>query len=221
MLLGAASMFNLPIAEYPEVVPPTIQITAAYPGASPETIASTVASPLEQEMTGLPDLLYQGSQSLPDGAMSLTLTFDLDADLDVLLTEVQNRVQRATPRLPEDVRRLGVTAEKASNNLLMVVHLRATDGNMSMLDLGNFGRLQVEDELTAIPGVSGAPIFGAGEYAMRVWLDPDRMAAHELTPNDVAAAIRTQNVQIAAGSLGHQPDATARPFKLISIPRVA
>ena len=214
MLLGAASMFNLPIAEYPEVVPPTIAIQAAYPGASPETIASTVASPLEQEMTGLPDLLYQESQSLPDGAMTLTLTFALDADLDALLTEVQNRVQRATPRLPDDVRRLGVTAEKATNNLLLVVHLRSTDGNMSMLDLGNFARIQVEDELTSIPGVSSAPVFGAGEYAMRVWLDPDRMAAHQLTPNDIAAAIRSQNIQIAAGSLGQQPDATERAFQI-------
>ena len=168
----------------------------------------------EQEMTGLPDLLYQSSQSMPDGAMGLTLTFDLDADLDALLTEVQNRVQRATPRLPEDVRRLGVTAEKSTSNLLLVVHLRSTDGNMSMLDLGNFARIQVEDELTSIPGVSSAPVFGAGEYAMRVWLDPDRMAAHELTPNDVAAAIRTQNVQIAAGNLGQQPDATERAFQI-------
>lgn len=214
LLLGAGSMLGLPVAEYPEVVPPTIAINAAYPGANPETIAETVASPLEQEMTGLPNLLYQESQSLPDGAMQLTLTFDLEADLDTLLPEVQNRVQRATPRLPEEVRRLGVTTEKATRNLLMVVHLRSPDGSMSMLDLGNFARLRVEDELASLPGVSSAPVFGAGEYSMRVWLDPLRMDAHGLTPSDVTAAIRSQNIQIAAGSLGQQPDATARAFQI-------
>lgn len=207
-------MLQLPISEYPEVVPPTIAINASYPGANPETIAQTVAGPLEQQMTGLDSLLYMYSQSMPDGAMQLTLTFALGTDLNSTLTEVQNRVQRATPRLPEEVRRLGVTAEKATRNLLMVVHLQSPDESVSMLDLGNYARLRVQDELLRIPEVSSAPVFGAGEYAMRVWLDPIAMEARQLTPNDIAAAIREQNIQVAAGSLGQQPDPTGRQFEI-------
>jgi hydrophobe/amphiphile efflux-1 (HAE1) family protein len=213
-LLGVLALLRLPVSEYPEVVPPSIQITAAYPGASPETVAATVASPLEQQMTGLRGLLYQGSQSTPDGTMQLTLTFALGTDLDAILTEVQNRIQRATPRLPEEVRRLGVTAERSSPNMLMVVGLYAPDGGMSTLDLANYGRLRVRDRLMRVNGVSDAPVFGAGEYAMRVWLDPERMASRGLAPADVVGAIREQNVQVAAGSLAQQPVAAATSFEL-------
>ena len=214
LLLGAAAMFRLPISEYPEVVPPTIAINALYPGASPETIATTVAGPLEQQMTGLDNLLYMFSQGMPDGTMQLTLTFKLGTDLNPLLTEIQNRIQRATPRLPEEVRRLGVTAQKATRNLLMVVHLKATDERFDMLTLSNFARLSVRDNLLRIPGISDVPIFGGGEYSMRVWLDPERMAARGLAPTDVANAIRNQNVQVAAGTLAQQPVGTTTGFEL-------
>ncbi len=204
-LVGLLAMRDLPISEYPEVVPPSIGINATYPGASPETIAATVAGPLEQQMTGLDGMLYQFSQSMPDGTMQLTLTFKIGTDLDKVLIEVQNRIQRATPRLPEEVRRLGVTSQKATRNLLMVVHLQSTDGKTDLLTLGNIARLRVRDELLRIPGISDAPVFGSGEYAMRVWLDPERMAGSNLTPTDVIAAIREQNLQVASGTLGQQP----------------
>ena len=214
LLLGTLAMWKLPISEYPEVVPPTIAINAAYPGASPETIASTVAGPLEQQMTGLDGMLYMFSQSMPDGTMQLTLTFKLGTDLNIMLTEVQNRIQRATPRLPEEVRRLGVVSQKATRNLLMVVHLTSPDSSVNMLDLSNFARLNVRDQLLRIPGISDVPVFGAGEYSMRVWLDPEKMAARNLAPADVVTAIREQNVQIAAGTMAQQPVTTATPFEL-------
>lgn len=214
LLLGLLAMNRLPVSEYPEVVPPTIAINASYPGASPETIAATVAGPLEQNMTGLDNLLYLFSQSMPDGTMQLTLTFKLGTDLDKLLIEVQNRIQRASPRLPEEVRRLGVVSQKATRNLLMVVHLESPDDSVEMLDLSNFARLTVRDQLLRIPGISDVPVFGAGEYAMRVWLDPERMAARGLSPSDVVRAIREQNVQVAAGTMGQQPVVNGAPFEL-------
>ncbi len=213
-LLGGLALTRLPVSEYPEVVPPSIGIVAVYPGASPETVATTVAGPLEQQMTGLEGLLYMGSQSTPDGTMQLTLTFHLGTDLDRVLTDVQNRIQRATPRLPEEVRRLGVTAEKQSPNMLMVIGLSVPEQGISTLDLANFARLRLRDELMRVPGVSDAQIFGAGEYAMRVWLDPERMAARSLTPSDVVGAIREQNLQVAAGSLGQQPAPAGSSFEL-------
>lgn len=214
LLVGGLSVWRLPVSEYPEVIPPTIQITAIYPGADPETVATTVASPLEQQMVGVPGMLYMHSQSNLDGLMTLTLTFSIGEDLDKVLVDVQNRIQRATPRLPEEVRRLGVTAMKVGGNLLMVVHVVSPDDSVDMLTLSNFGRLYVRDRLASIPGVGDARIFGAGEYSMRVWLDPDRMAARSLTPSDVIQAIREQNVQIAAGTLAKQPVNQATGFEL-------
>jgi multidrug efflux pump len=213
-LLGVLALRSLPVTEYPEVVPPSIQITAVYPGASPETVASTVAGPLEQQMTGLSGLLYMSSQSTPDGTMQLALTFRIGTDLNPVLTEVQNRIQRATPRLPEEVRRLGVTAEKASPDILMVVNLVSEDGSVGTLEMANHARLAIRDQLVRIPGVSDAMVFGAGEYAMRVWLDPAAMAARGLAPGDVMAAIREQNVQVAAGGLAQQPVAAPSGFEL-------
>jgi multidrug efflux pump len=215
ILLGALAAFKLPVSEYPQVVPPSIAINATYPGASPETIAATVAGPLEQQMTGLDGLLYMSSQSTPDGGMGLTLTFAIGTDLDKVLVDVQNRVQVATPRLPDEVRRLGVVAQKATRDILMVVNLNAKPEAMDSLALANFARLVVRDQLLRIQGVRDASVFGGGEYAMRIWLDPDRMAARGLAPSDVVNAIRTQNVQVAAGSLAKPPTGTdASPFEL-------
>ncbi len=214
ILIGALSLSRLPISEYPEVIPPTIAITAIYPGANPETVATTVASPLEQQMVGVPGMLYMQSQSNLDGLMTLTLTFKIGEDLDKVLVDVQNRIQRATPRLPEEVRRLGVTAMKVGANLLMVVHVVSPDESVDMLTLSNYGRLYVRDRLASVPGVGDARIFGAGEYSMRVWLDPDRMAARNLVPSDVIQALREQNVQIAAGTLALQPVNQPTGFEL-------
>jgi multidrug efflux pump len=215
VLLGVAAMLRLPISEYPEVVPPTIAINATYPGANPETIADTVAGPLEKEMTGIDGMLYLFSQATPDGVMQLTLTFKIGTDLDKALIEVQNRVQRATPRLPDEVRRLGVQANKATRNILMVMHLTADEGSMDLLSLANYARLNVKDEIARLPGVSDVPVFGAGEYSMRVWLDPERMSARSLQPSDVVQAIREQNIQVAPGSLGQQPVVAGTPFEVM------
>ncbi len=214
VLIGGLAVWRLPVSEYPEVIPPTIAITAVYPGANPETVATTVASPLEQQMVGVPGMLYMQSQSNLDGLMTLTLTFSIGEDLDKVLVDVQNRIQRATPRLPEEVRRLGVTAMKVGANLLMVVHVVSPDDSVDMLTLSNYGRLFVRDRLASVPGVGDARIFGAGEYSMRVWLDPDRMAARNLIPGDVIQAIREQNVQIAAGTLAQQPVNKTTGFEL-------
>ncbi len=214
VLLGVIAMWKLPVSEYPEVVPPTIQINATYPGASPETIAATVASPLEQQMTGLDGLLYINSQSTPDGTMALVLTFALGTDLDKQLVEVQNRVQKATPRLPDDVRRLGVVASISTLNLLMVVHLQSEADGLDPLALANYARLYIKDQLARLPGISDVPVFGAGEYSLRVWLDPERMAARSLAPADIAEAIREQNTQVAAGVLAQQPVVHATAFEL-------
>lgn len=218
-LLGLAALGRLPVSEYPDVVPPSIVVVAQYPGAAPETIASTVAGPLEQQMTGLPHLLYMGSQSTPSGVMQLTLTFHLGTDLDRVLTEVQNRIQRASPRLPEEVRRLGVFAEKRSPDMLMVIGISVPEQGASALELANFCRLRLRDELLRVPGVGEAQVYGAGQYAMRVWLDPERMAARAITPGEVVAAIREQNLQIASGALGAPPAPPGTAFELAVVSR--
>ena len=211
---GALALFRLPISEYPSVVPPTVVVRATYPGANPKVIAETVASPLEQQLNGVEGMLYMNSQSTSDGRMTLTVTFALGTDLDNAQVQVQNRVAQALPRLPADVQRIGVTTEKASPDLMMVVHLVSPDERYDMLYLSNFAHLQVRDELARIPGVGSAQVFGAGEYSMRVWLDPDRLAARQLTATDVVRAIREQNVQVAAGVLGAPPAPSDATFQL-------
>ncbi|MBA2481316.1 MAG: multidrug efflux RND transporter permease subunit [Planctomycetes bacterium] len=213
VLLGGLSMLRLPVSEYPEVVPPTLDIRATYPGADPETVAATVAGPLEQQMTGLDNLLYMLSQSTGDGGMSLTLTFKIGTDLNRVLVDVQNRIQQATPRLPEEVRRLGVIAHRRGD-MLMVVHLLSPDDTFDTLTLVNYAKLYVRDRLAAIPGVGDAVVFGAGDYSMRIWLDPDRLTARGLQPGDVERAIREQNVQVAAGTLAQPPVAGSPALQL-------
>ena len=211
---GALSLLRLPISEYPSVVPPTVVVRATYPGANPKVIAETVASPLEQQINGVEGMLYMGSQSTADGLMTLTITFALGTDLDNAQVQVQNRVSQALPRLPAEVQRIGVTTEKASPDLMMVVHVFSPDARYDMLYLSNFVHLQVRDEIARIGGVGSAQVFGAGEYSMRVWLDPDRLAARQLTATDVVRAIREQNVQVAAGVLGAPPAPTDTTFQL-------
>ena len=211
---GALSLPRLPISEYPSVVPPTVVVRGVYPGANPKVIAETVASPLEQQLNGVEGLLYMFSQATADGRLTLTVTFALGTDLDIAQVQVQNRVSQALPRLPQDVQRIGVTTEKASPDFLLVAHLVSPDDRYDMLYLSNFAHLQVKDELARIPGVGSVQIFGAGEYSMRVWLDPDKLAARQLTATDVVRAIREQNVQVAAGTLGAPPAPSDTTFQL-------
>ncbi len=211
---GAIALFRLPISEYPQVAPPTVIVRAAYPGANPKVIAETVASPLEQQLNGIEDMLYMFSNATADGRMTLTITFALGTDLDNAQVQVQNRVSQALPRLPGEVQRIGVTTEKASPDFIMVVHLVSPDERYDMLYLSNFAHLRVRDELARIRGVGAAQVFGAGEYSMRVWLDPDRLASRRLTATDVVRAIREQNVQVAAGVLGAPPAPTDTSFQL-------
>ncbi len=214
---GAIAVWQLPITEYPEVVPPTVVVTANYPGANPEVIAETVATPLEQEINGVENMLYMSSQATSDGRMTLTITFAIGTDPDDATTLVQNRVNRATPRLPQEVQRLGVVTEKSSPNLTMVVHLTSPDNRYDMLYLSNYADQNVKDELARIAGVGQVRLFGAGEFSMRVWLNPSKLAALQMNPGDVVAAIADQNQQAAAGSLGAQPTGSSEFQLLINV----
>jgi hydrophobe/amphiphile efflux-1 (HAE1) family protein/NodT family efflux transporter outer membrane factor (OMF) lipoprotein len=208
-VMGLLALFKLPISEYPEVVPPTIVVRATYPGANPKTIAETVASPLEQSVNGVEGALYMFSQATGDGVLTLTVTFALGTDIDKAQVQVQNRVSQALPKLPEEVRNLGVTTTKQSPDLTMVVHLFSPDGRYDNVYLRNYATLQVKDVLARIPGAGDVELFGSGDYAMRIWLNPDKIAARNLTASDVVAAIREQNVQVAGGVIGQQP--TGKP----------
>lgn len=214
---GALAVWQLPITEYPEVVPPTVVVTANYPGANPKVIAETVASPLEQEINGVENMLYMSSQATSDGRMTLTVTFAIGSDVDLAQAQIQSRVERAKPRLPQEVQRLGIVTEKSSPDLTMVVHLTSPDNRYDMLYLSNFAVLKVKDELARINGVGAVQVFGAGDYSMRVWLDPNKVAAIGLSPKDVIAAIREQNQQAAAGSLGAQPSGESDFQLLINV----
>jgi len=205
VLIGALSYAGLPVTQYPEIAPPTIVVNASYPGASPQVIADTVATPLEQEINGVENMLYMTSQSTSDGAMSLTVTFEQGTDLDTAQVQVQNRIARGEPKLPEDVRRLGVIAQKSSPDLMMVVHLLSPDESLDELYISNYALIQVRDELARIDGIGELIVFGAREYSMRVWLNPERMSALQLSTNDIVEALRAQNVQVAAGKLGQPP----------------
>ena len=202
---GLVAIFALPVSEYPEVVPPTIAVRAVYPGANPTVLAQTVGTPLEESINGVDNMLYMSSQATADGVLNLTVTFRIGTDVDLAQVQVQNRVNQALPRLPEEVRRLGVITEKRSPDLTMVVHLVSPDGRYDPVYLRNYAVLQVKDQLQRIPGAGQVAVFGSGDYAMRVWLDPQKVAAHDLAANDVVNAIREQNLQVAAGVGGAQP----------------
>ncbi len=213
VLIGAISYLALPVSQYPEIAPPTVQVRATYPGASAEIVSRTVATPLEQEMNGVENMLYLQSQSTADGQMNLTITFRQGTDLDTAQVLVQNRVARAEPRLPEEVRRLGVVTQKASPDFLMVIHLISPDDTYDQLYVSNYATLQVRDQLSRVDGVGNVLVFGARDYAMRVWIDPEKAAALDLTAGDVVAALRAKNVQVASGRLNQQPITGADAFE--------
>ncbi len=213
-LVGLIAIFRLPISEYPEVAPPQVVVRAQFPGANPRVIAQTVATPLEEAINGVENMLYMSSQATADGAMTLTVTFKIGTRPDEAETAVQNRVNRTLPRLPDVVRQIGVTTEKSSPNLTMVVHLVSPDDKYDALYLRNYATLNIRDELLRIPGMGSVQAFGSGDYAMRVWLDPDKLTARGLTAADVTRAIREQNAQVAAGVVGAPPAPRGTEFQL-------
>ncbi len=204
-LAGLMSLFQLPVSEYPEVVPPSVVVQAQFPGANPRTIAETVATPLEEAINGTENMLYMLSQASSDGNLQLTITFKLGTDPDLAQQMVQNRVSQALPRLPDVTRQIGVTTTKSSPDLTMVVHLKSPNERYDMLYLRNYATLNVKDQLAKIPGIGQVGLFGSGDYAMRIWLNPEKIAGLNMTADDVVGAIRRQNVQVAAGVIGGPP----------------
>ena len=213
-LIGVVAYFTLPVAQYPEIAPPTIVVTANYPGASAEVVSNTVAVPLEQEINGVEDMLYMTSQATGDGVLTITVTFALGTDLDTAQVLVQNRTAVAEPRLPEEVRRLGLTVRKNSPDMLMVIHLSSPDESRDQLYISNYATLQVKDVLARLDGVGDVRVFGARDYSMRIWLDPERTAARNLTAGEVVAALQAQNVQVASGALNQPPVPEPGAFQL-------
>ncbi|MBB3769617.1 multidrug efflux pump [Angulomicrobium tetraedrale] len=211
---GLLALRVMPISEYPDVVPPQVIVRAQYPGASPKVIAATVATPIEEQINGVEDMLYMSSQATTDGVMMLTVTFKLGTDPDKATQLVQNRVAQAEPRLPEEVRSLGLTTAKSSPNFIMVVHLVSPNDRYDITYLRNYAVLNVKDRLARIAGVGQIDIFGAGDYSMRVWLDPQKIAEHGLSAGDVVSEIRAQNVQAAAGIVGASPAAEGVELQL-------
>src|SRR5215813_2712544 len=213
-IAGAIAQRSLPVAEYPEIAPPTVNISTYYPGASAEVIAETVATPIEQKVNGVDDMLYMTSQSTGDGKLSIDVVFKAGTDVDKAQVLVQNRVAIATPRLPQEVIRQGVTVQKASPDLMMVVHMISPDASRDQDYIANYTTLYVKDALSRVDGVGNVQILGARDYSMRVWLDPGKVAARGLTAGDVVGAIRAANLQVAAGAINQPPARAPGGFQL-------
>src|SRR4051794_24080377 len=214
VIIGGVSFTRLPVAQYPEIAPPIINVSGQYPGASADVVASTVVTPIEQQINGVENMLYMSSNATADGRFSIAVTFDLGTNLDIAQVQVQNRVGIATPRLPVDVRNIGVTVTKSSPDLMMVVHLVSPDRSRDTLFISNFATLEIRDPLTRINGVGSITVFGSRDYSMRVWLDPQRLESLGLTAADVTAALTGQNVQVASGVLNQPPVDNPGAFQL-------
>src|SRR5580700_2489170 len=212
---GLLAMPQLPISEYPEIVPPTVVVSGQYPGASPKTIAETVITPLEQQINGVENAIYTNSTATPDGTFSITVTFRLGTNLDTAQVQTQNRVAQAESRLPDVVRQIGLVTQKRSPDLTMVVFLQSPDGRYDSLYLRNYAVIQVRDVLARLPGMGDVRVFGSGDYAMRLWLDPSKIASRDMTVDDVLNAVREQNTQVAAGQIGGQPSLPGTEFEYI------
>src|SRR5205823_1983766 len=214
VLAGGVAVWTLPVAQYPEVTPPTVQVTALYPGANSKTVRDTVASPIEAQVSGVEGMMYMSSQCTNDGAYNLTVTFKLGMDSDMAQVLVQNRVSLAMPVIPALVQNEGITVKKMSPNTLMIVNLVSPDGRYDSIFLSNYAIIYVKDELGRLPGVAGITYLGQRDYSLRAWLDPDKLAALHLSAMDVVNAISQQNVQVAAGQIGQQPVPRGQQFQL-------
>jgi HAE1 family hydrophobic/amphiphilic exporter-1 len=215
LIAGGVSVGTLPVAQYPEITPPTVEVKATYPGANPLVLAETVASPIEQEVNGVEDMIYMSSVSAADGTYTLTVSFEVGTDLDMAQVLVQNRVAIATPKLPDEVKRQGVTTKKKSTAIVQLITLTSPDGTYDDVYLRNYAVLRIKDELARIPGVGDVAIFGGADYSMRVWLDPDALESRGLTTQDVVQALQEQNVQVAAGQIGQPPVPAGQSFQYI------
>src|SRR6187431_1998339 len=205
ILLGAISVWRLPVEQYPQITPPTVRVTTNYPGANAEVVAATVAAPIETQVNGVENMLYMSSTSSGDGGYSNTITFEIGTNLDTAQVLVQNRVAIAEPQLPEEVRRQGVTVKKQSTNIILVVSLTSPDNTFDSLYLANYATQNIRDELSRLKGVGEVTVFGTANYSMRIWLNPKELKSRGLTTEDVANALREQNVQVAAGQVGQPP----------------
>jgi len=213
VLVGGLALIGLPIAQYPEIAPPTVVVSAVYPGANATVVAETLATPIEQEVNGVEDMLYMSSQSTNSGSMALTITFKPGTDLDKAQVLVQNRVALAEPKLPQEVSRQGISVKKRSPDLSLVVNLISPDKRYDSVYLSNYALLQIKDTLARLPGVGDIIVFGARDYSMRLWLNPEKVAARNLTATDVVNAMREQNIQVAAGVVGQQPTKESTDFQ--------
>ena len=214
LIVGGLAYVSLPTSQFPDVAPPTIEVVASYPGANAKTLSETVAAPIEKEINGVEDMIYMTSQSSADGRVIVQIAFKLGTDLDKAQVQVQNRVAIAEPRLPESVRRLGVTTRQVSPDMLMVINLYSPEETYDQTYMANYAVLQLRDELARIKGIGDIQLFGAAEYAMRIWLDPDKIASLDLTAAEVVAALRAQNVQIAGGTLNTLPSGNQSAFEI-------
>jgi hydrophobe/amphiphile efflux-1 (HAE1) family protein len=214
VIVGAVSFFRLPIAQYPEIAPPIINVTGQYPGASADVVASTVVSPIEDQINGVENMIYMSSNATSDGRFTIAVSFDLGTNLDIAQVQVQNRVAIAQPRVPADVRNIGITVTKASPDILMVVNIHSPDKSRDSLFLSNYSTLEIKDALTRVDGVGSITVFGGRDFSMRIWLDPDRLQSLNMTANDVVASLQGQNIQVASGVLNQQPMASPGPFEI-------
>jgi HAE1 family hydrophobic/amphiphilic exporter-1 len=213
VLIGGVALFSLAVAQYPDVVPPTVQVTTRYPGASAKTVIDTVALPIEQQVNGVEDMLYMQSYSGADGTYSLTVTFKIGTDLNFAQVLVQNRVSSALAQLPQAVQNQGVTVQKKSTAILLFVTLTSPNRSYDSLFLSNYATINIRDELSRLPGVGNVTVFGAGQYSMRVWLDPNKLQVRSLMPQDVISAIQQQSQQVTAGQIGMPPAPAGQAFQ--------
>src|SRR5881398_105738 len=205
VLAGGIALSTLPVAQYPDITPPTVEVSASYPGANAKVVADTVAAPIEQQVNGVEGMMYMSSQCTNDGNYTLTVTFKPGSDLNISQVLVQNRVSLAEPILPDLVKRRGISVKKKSPNVLMIVNLVSKDSSRSSLELSNYATIQIRDELSRLPGVGDITYLGQRDYSMRLWLDPQKLAAYNLNPEDVIRAVEAQNIQVAAGQIGAPP----------------